>query len=482
MPNKRALIVDDSTTAQYRLKKMLRAYDLDIDTADSGESALRYLATNAPAVIFMDHLMPGMDGFRALQIIKSHPETAMIPVIMYTSKSGDVYTGQARALGALDVVSKDTINAADLSKVMEAIHIYRKDAEVSSMPAEAIESKDFITAANSVSESSGHENNIDEPQIERRALNRASMEQARNLELRMSHLEHTLEDSRRFITSRVVRELHGLRENLKQELTNALVHQPHTAPSLPPTPIEPPEAPRPQRWPTISLILIMIALGVIATYLIQMIDLLKQSSSEQALLSEQVQMLDEKQTVAMNAAAKSTPTEVTDIIKTTDNRYTDDIFLADLSWAFNQAGEIAFHQNNIDPKALINLHEFLRRLIDKGFTGTAVVRISIGNFCSSIDNYGVAQLPPSTATLSNCMLSSEIYGLERVATQYQEDIETALYSLRRNTNNAINIRIETHINTSAYPERLPSVSINEWNDIAQANNRLDITLEAKPML
>src|SRR3954470_24213490 len=129
MPNKRALIVDDSSTAQYRLKKMLRGYNLDIDTADSGEAALRYLAHQSTDVIFMDHLMPGMDGFRALQIIKSHPETAMIPVIMYTSKSGDVYTGQARALGALDVVTKDTINAADLSKVMQAIHIYRDGDE-----------------------------------------------------------------------------------------------------------------------------------------------------------------------------------------------------------------------------------------------------------------------------------------------------------------------------------------------------------------
>src|SRR5258705_13933460 len=108
MPSKSALIVDDSTTAQYRLKKMLRPFNLHIDVVDSGEAALRYLATNEPNVIFMDHLMPGMDGFRALQIIKSHPETAMIPVIMYTSKSGDVYTGQARALGALDVVTKDT--------------------------------------------------------------------------------------------------------------------------------------------------------------------------------------------------------------------------------------------------------------------------------------------------------------------------------------------------------------------------------------
>jgi len=483
MPSKRALIVDDSTTAQYRLKKMLRAYDLDIDTADSGESALRYLATNAPAVIFMDHLMPGMDGFRALQIIKSHPETAMIPVIMYTSKSGDVYTGQARALGALDVVSKDTINAADLSKVMEAIHIYQKNADVPKSPQEHenIETKDFIAAANKVSELNEISANTapEEPQIERRALNRASMEQARNLELRMSHLEHTLEDSRRFITSRVVRELHGLRENLKQELSTALIHQQPAAPTPPPT-TEPPEAPRSQRWPTVSIVLILILLGVMATYLMQMIDMLKQSSNEQALLSEQVQLLDEKQAAALNAANKpSTTIEPTNIINT--NNYADDNVLADLSWAFNQSGELSFHQNSIDPKTLVNLHEFLRRLIGRGYTGKALVTIFIGNFCTVIDNYGVAQLPPSTSTLGGCMLSSEIYGLERVATQYQEDVETALYSLRHNQQNAIDISIETRINTDAYPERLPTINTKEWNEIAQANNRLEITLEANPL-
>src|SRR3954470_21328373 len=169
MPNKRALIVDDSSTAQYRLKKMLRSYSLDIDTADSGEAALRYLAHKSPDVLFMDHLMSCMDGFRALQIIKSHPETGTIPVIMYTSKSGDLYTGQARALGALDVVSKDTINAADLSKVMEAIHIFRNKKSTEEETSETVEAEVIDTLPG-----------LSEPKIERRAPHPASIEQARN--------------------------------------------------------------------------------------------------------------------------------------------------------------------------------------------------------------------------------------------------------------------------------------------------------------
>src|SRR5690625_3148002 len=111
MATKRALIVDDSKTAQFRLRKMLREYDLAIVAVDSAEAALSHLASNLPDVVFLDHMMPGLDGFRALQIIKSHPVTADLPVIMYTSKSGDLYASEARALGALDILNKDNVDA-----------------------------------------------------------------------------------------------------------------------------------------------------------------------------------------------------------------------------------------------------------------------------------------------------------------------------------------------------------------------------------
>ena len=127
MAARRALIVDDSRTAQVRLKKMLLKYQLEVDTAKSAEEALSYLSYQMPSVIFMDHLMEGMDGFEALKIIKSNPDTAMIPIIMYTSKSGDVYVGQARALGAIDVLSKDVIEPANIEKVLRGISILSQD-------------------------------------------------------------------------------------------------------------------------------------------------------------------------------------------------------------------------------------------------------------------------------------------------------------------------------------------------------------------
>ena len=78
---KTALIVDDSASARFVLGGMLSEQSLAVDTAASGEEALEYLRHVRPDVIFMDHMMPGMDGFQALEAIKENPATATIPVM-----------------------------------------------------------------------------------------------------------------------------------------------------------------------------------------------------------------------------------------------------------------------------------------------------------------------------------------------------------------------------------------------------------------
>jgi CheY-like chemotaxis protein len=103
----RALIVDDSKTACVVMARLLRANGIESDSCYSGQEALSYLQSFKPAVIFMDHNMPGMDGFEVVKALKESPDTATIPVMMYTARSGeDVFFGQARALGAIDVLPK----------------------------------------------------------------------------------------------------------------------------------------------------------------------------------------------------------------------------------------------------------------------------------------------------------------------------------------------------------------------------------------
>jgi CheY-like chemotaxis protein len=107
MVAKRALVVDDSRSARAFLAKLLEEQQIEVNAAESAEQAIEYLAHHRPDVIFMDHLMPGMDGFQAVQAIKANPATAAIPILMYTSQEGELYLGQARALGAVGVVQKN---------------------------------------------------------------------------------------------------------------------------------------------------------------------------------------------------------------------------------------------------------------------------------------------------------------------------------------------------------------------------------------
>ena len=122
MNNNLALVVDDSKLARAVLKKLLVEQGLDVDTSSSAEEALVYLYSRQPDVIFMDHTMPGMDGLLAVKAIKKNPKTAMIPIMMHTSKEGEMYVSQARALGAVGVLPKQMAHQ-ELKKVLAELRL-----------------------------------------------------------------------------------------------------------------------------------------------------------------------------------------------------------------------------------------------------------------------------------------------------------------------------------------------------------------------
>ena len=102
----KALIVDDSKVVQFKLKRMLEARGLGVDTASSGHEALDFLKSHAPDVIFMDFMMPDMDGYEVTGIITANPETAAIPVIMCTGHDTPQDRARARENGASGFVTK----------------------------------------------------------------------------------------------------------------------------------------------------------------------------------------------------------------------------------------------------------------------------------------------------------------------------------------------------------------------------------------
>jgi CheY-like chemotaxis protein len=122
MSARRALVVDDSKSARLFLSRILERHEIAVDAAESAEQAIDYLTRHRPDVIFMDHMMPGMDGFQAVQTIKNNPRTSSIPILMYTSQEGDLYLGQARALGADGVLPKQ-IKQADVTRMLYQLRL-----------------------------------------------------------------------------------------------------------------------------------------------------------------------------------------------------------------------------------------------------------------------------------------------------------------------------------------------------------------------
>jgi CheY-like chemotaxis protein len=145
MGAKRALIVDDSKSARVFLSRILEKYEIDVDSVENAEAAIEFLRSHRPDVIFMDHMMPGMDGFQAVQAIKNNPRTATIPIMMYTSQEGELYLGQARALGAVGVLPKQ-IKPTDVSKVLYQLHLVtdRRTQEQSSFKQVTLESVESL--------------------------------------------------------------------------------------------------------------------------------------------------------------------------------------------------------------------------------------------------------------------------------------------------------------------------------------------------
>jgi two-component system alkaline phosphatase synthesis response regulator PhoP len=123
----KVLVVEDDAflTGAYRVKLTKEGFEVEI--AIDGEEALVKLRDFVPDVILMDIVMPRKDGFATLQDIKSSETLKNIPVIMATNlgQQGDIE--KAKALGAVDLVTKSDTSMADLvTKIKTVIAASKK--------------------------------------------------------------------------------------------------------------------------------------------------------------------------------------------------------------------------------------------------------------------------------------------------------------------------------------------------------------------
>ena len=120
MTKKRVLLIDDSKLARFALSKLLKEQGLKVEAFESAEDGLNYLARESAHAVFMDHLMPGMDGLEATRVIRQNPATAGIPVVLCTSNDSDEHRDTAIEAGALDLLPKP-VNPQLLTRVLQEI-------------------------------------------------------------------------------------------------------------------------------------------------------------------------------------------------------------------------------------------------------------------------------------------------------------------------------------------------------------------------
>lgn len=84
------LIVEDSKTEKEILAEYLSSEGHTIVHASSSEEALTKLQAAKPNAIFLDIVLPGMSGFELCRDLKSEPDTRSIPIVMCSTKSGQM--------------------------------------------------------------------------------------------------------------------------------------------------------------------------------------------------------------------------------------------------------------------------------------------------------------------------------------------------------------------------------------------------------
>ena len=128
------LIVDDIRANIIALKKTLELHSIDVDTAESGEEALKKILKIDYSLIIMDVQMPGLDGFEVVKILSGNKKTKDIPVIFLSAINIEKkYIFKGYETGAVDYITKPVDSDLLILKVKSFIKIYDQQNELKVM-------------------------------------------------------------------------------------------------------------------------------------------------------------------------------------------------------------------------------------------------------------------------------------------------------------------------------------------------------------
>jgi twitching motility two-component system response regulator PilH len=100
------LIVDDSPTEVFVMQKALENHGFKTAAAENGAEGVRMAKAMKPDLIFMDIVMPGVNGYQATRMLAGDPETSLIPIVMVTTKGQETDRVWGLRQGAIDYLVK----------------------------------------------------------------------------------------------------------------------------------------------------------------------------------------------------------------------------------------------------------------------------------------------------------------------------------------------------------------------------------------
>ena len=116
-PGTRMLVIDDSATIVALLSRMLRQNDYHVLEASDAEQGLEIARNQSPELVFLDIVLPGMDGFAALRQLRRDPQTRDIPVIMISGNEQATEQFYVHRIGADDFMKKPFSRAEVFARI-----------------------------------------------------------------------------------------------------------------------------------------------------------------------------------------------------------------------------------------------------------------------------------------------------------------------------------------------------------------------------
>ena len=124
----KVLVIDDSNTIRRSAELFLKQAGYEVVLAEDGFDALSKIADHQPRVIFVDIMMPRLDGYQTCALIKQNPKLKSTPVIMLSSKDGVFDRARGRLAGSDRYLTKPFTKEG----LVAAVNEYVKPSSIAS--------------------------------------------------------------------------------------------------------------------------------------------------------------------------------------------------------------------------------------------------------------------------------------------------------------------------------------------------------------